>query len=384
MRKDHTHSFEHRDAILIVQPWFTAHGHPAQSTLNTARVLRDTIDVTYLVSVQRNVKPFHQMLQELQEIGSVETFDVPSPSVRIGTFVALLHLIRRSHRPTDVIPVIFFLDVHLLTVVLFWPFVSKLVRTRRLALLYLMGPERIIKHRSLRHLVSRFLQREEVRLFLRTDELREGWIKAFREVQTDRIGVLPSLEIPTVEFPAASPLPSKHLRFGIIGQIRIGKGIERLIPIFKTNPNLGVLTVAGTFFDLKQREAMPELIDYPHFHNKFLTEDEIVGLAQAQDYMLILYENWDERMEVATFYFAARVNRPVIVYGRGWCARIVRSFHCGLIAPDDPDELPLFLSRLPLGGTSKYNDLLAGMARFRSANSGNNLRDQFFSKLLNN
>ena len=367
--------------LCIVQPWFTAPGHPAQSTINTARILGDAVDVTYLVSQETHNGTFQPMIDRLAALGSLETFTVPSASVRVGTIAALWHLAKMARRGIRSRSILF-LDGHLVVLASFWFLFSRIVKPRRLSLLYLQGPERAHRHFVVRHVTSRFLQRKEVKLFLRTDELRDAWRERFPRVPPERINVVPSLELPESSAVPAPLSPSPLTRLGVIGQIRQGKSLEWLIPLFSAHPALGILTVAGTFFDEEQRNALPVIKAYPHFRDGFLSDDELVRVASEQDYLLMLYERWDARMEGATLYLAARANRPVVVYESGWCGRIVRTYGCGVIAPSSHGAMATFFERLPRNSTPAYRALLSGLEKFRHAHSGSAVRTIFIQQVV--
>lgn len=374
-------SISPKPRLFIVQPWFTAHGHPAQTTINTARMLGEILDVTYVISKETNSDCFQSMADSLRAIATVESFKVTSNSIRIGTFAALWHLAKMSLRGINA-ECIFFLDAHLIVLASIWFLFNWIIRPRRMPLLYLQGPERAHRYFLIRKLVSWFLCRKEVMLFLRTSELRDAWHANFPEVPPERIGVLPSLELPDTLCIPAPLSPAPFQRLGVIGQIRLGKGLERLLPLFSAHPELGVLTVAGAFSEQSQRDALPGLKDYPHFIDRFLSEDEINKIASKQDYLLMLYENWDARMESATLYLAARANRPVIVYEQGWCGRMVKTYGCGVIAPNSCERLAEFIKDLPKNGTPAYNALLSGIEEFRKAHSGDAVRNLFIRQIF--
>lgn len=90
-----------------------------------------------------------------------------------------------------------------------------------------------------------------------------------------------------------------------------------------------------------------------------------VGAGAEQDYLLILYDLWDKRIESAVLYFAARANRPVVVYGDSWSGRMVREFGCGVVAPVGHGETVDLLRRIPCPGSAEYARLFKGMAEFR-------------------
>jgi len=139
--------------------------------------------------------------------------------------------------------------------------------------------------------------------------------------------------------------------------------------------------VAGTFISRQHEEVVAVLRAYPHFINRYLKEDELVLLAGKQHYLLMLYDDWDERMEAATLYLAARVGRPVIVRGSGWCGRMVKTYKCGVLC-ERGDETADFFRSLPRPGDDEYAALLSGMARFREEHSGPAWRQAFLDKIF--
>lgn len=130
------------------------------------------------------------------------------------------------------------------------------------------------------------------------------------------------------------------------------------------------------------REKLSVLREFDGFINCFMAESDMLELAAGQDYLLMLYDEWDKRMESAVLYLAARVNRPVVVYGDSWCGRMVREFGYGVVAPVDREEAVDFLRRVPLPGSAEYAGLLKGMDAFRQAYSVKSLRGKVIQELL--
>lgn len=367
--------------LLIVQPWFTAIGHPAQSTLNTAVALGKDGQVAYLISREIKDRTFSGLRQRLKDCGSVTTFLVPGASIRTGTALSLVALLRMAILGR--FRSILFLDAHLVLLALMWRWIAWLVSPRRLSVIYLMGPEKIADHPTARKVVLAFLSRPETRLYLRTEELADAWRKAFPGIPRAKIDALPSLELPDGDCSLDQPDIAGRLKFGVLGQVRPGKGIEWLVPLFDQHPHAGMLTVAGAFITQQHADALPMLQEYPHFINRFLSEHELTDLARSQHYLLMLYDNWDERMEAATLYLAAKVNRPVIARDAGWCGRMVKTYNCGLICKPGDESADFFLA-LPKPGEAAYLDLLAGLEKFREAHSGPAWRRQFIEKVIGN
>jgi glycosyltransferase involved in cell wall biosynthesis len=363
--------------IVIVQPWFSAFGHPAQSLINLANIIGNQKGIIYLISAMSGNEPVEKARSKLKFLGNAVDYSVKTPSIREGTLKALRSL-RKLFATNSTINRVFFLDAHLVLLAALWSFYAQ-KKIKRLGVVYLMGPERVTRYGVVKHLIGRFLKRKEVVLFLRTEELVADWKIAFPEAS---IKCLPPLEMPfDQELAVEEHLPSTTIRLGVLGQIRTGKSLEWLVPLFKGNPSLGKLTVAGAFSQPEERKRLAVLEKFEGFQDKFLSEEELLILASRQDYLLMLYDNWDHRMEGAVMFLAARVNRPVIVYDKGWCGRMVKTYGNGLFAPQDNKHFTTFVKSLPQYGSDEYQKLLEGVNAFRQAHSGNSMRIAFLDAI---
>ena len=370
--------------LLIIQPWLCAIGHPAQSLNNLASAIGKDERVHYLVSHDIEASEFFlSSIKSLNMWGEVKSFMTTTQSGRLNTVKALLTLwcmrLSGNHYQR-----IFFFDESLFELALLWPLFSLGLSIERIGVLHLFGPNLGMRRRDswARFVIGRFLKRHEVRFYLRTEELATAWQEAFNTVPTQQIRHLPSLEIPDDVLKQYPKRSSDTLAFGIIGQIRIGKGIEWLVPVFQSNADLGTLTVAGEFNTPQTCEQLSVLKGFDGFINCFMSESDMLKRAAGQDYLLMLYDVWDKRMESAVLYLAARVNRPVVVYGDSWCGRMVREFGCGVLASVGREETVDLLRRIPRPGSSEYAMLSEGMAKFRQAHSVNSLRGRVIQELL--
>jgi len=365
--------------ILIIQPWFTSKGHPSQSLLNTARALESSKGIDYLISLEGEKQPFFKMSQELAKLAPFHAFRVNSASLQEGTLKALVYLFKHRKHLHDT--TVFFLDGHLIVFACCWLFLRFWICPERIGLLYLKGPERIHSYWLTRKLVAWLLGLKEFVLYLRTEELEQDWKKFFSDAGESHIRTIPSLELSNCALSKLAPKKEQQLNFGVIGQIRKGKGLEWLVPLFQQNSRLGKLTVAGTFYNEAEEKALPQLQRFKGFRNEFLSEEAMLSCAKQQDYLLMLYDDWDARMESAILYLAAKVRRPVIAYNRGWCGRKVAMFGCGLLVPDNVD-FGEFLSSLPHTESKEYTELLEGVDRFVQAHSGDVAKTEFLRALL--
>lgn len=367
--------------LLIIQPWFSAIGHPAQSLINMASAIGRDVRVEYLVSSSGDLGVFQESTEKLRVWGKVESYVVTTPVGDSNTARALLALWRMRLQGRHY-QRIFFFDESLFVLALLWPLFSLWLPVERLGVLHLFGPILGRRNWVRRFIIGRFLNHREVRFYLRTEEMAQAWRDTYRSVASGQISHMPSLEIPDEEPLQYFIEHSEKLKFGIIGQIRVGKGIEWLVPVFRENASLGKLTVAGEFASPQSKAQLSVLEGFEGFINCFMSENDMLEYAARQDYLLMLYDMWDKRMESAVLYLAARVNRPVIVYGDSWCGRMVREFGCGVVAPDNHKEAVNLLRRVPRPGSEEYAKLLEGMNAFRQAHSVSSLRGKVIQELL--
>lgn len=367
--------------LLIIQPWFTAIGHPAQSVINLASAIGHDERVEYLVSSNCESGLFRNSMKQLSLWGKVESYPVTTSVGASNTVRALLALWRMRLKGSQY-QRIFFFDESLFVLALLWPTFSLWLPVERLGVLHLFRPMSARRNWLRQLIVGRFLNRPEVRLYLRTEEMAQAWREAHSSVATNQISYLPSLEIPDEVPPQHERNYSDTLAFGIIGQIRIGKGIEWLVPAFQKNAAIGKLTVAGEFNVPQTREQLAVLSGFDGFINGFMSESEMLERAAMQDYLLMLYDQWDKRMESAVLYLAARVNRPVVVYEDCWSGRMVKDFGCGVVAPENHDKAIELLRHVPRPGSLEYAKLLDGMTAFRRTHSVESLRPILMQELL--
>ncbi|MEW6406264.1 MAG: hypothetical protein AB1649_31145, partial [Chloroflexota bacterium] len=185
---------------LIIQPWFTGKGHPAQSLLNTASTIGKDERVEYLVSFEDQSKACKDAIGRLEQLGLVHRFKAISRTgtgstntIRALLTVSWLRLKGVRYQR------LFFFDSNIPVLALVWRFFAWPLDVERISILPLYGPE-VIRSRIKRFLVKQFVGRSDVRVYLRTEELTHSWDASF-EISTR---CLPSLEIP--DAPGGSPI----------------------------------------------------------------------------------------------------------------------------------------------------------------------------------
>ena len=79
--------------LIIIQPWFGAVGHPAQSLINMASAIGKNEDIHYLVSLNKALDSSINLMERMKVLGNVASFGVPTRSGRLNTVIALLKLV---------------------------------------------------------------------------------------------------------------------------------------------------------------------------------------------------------------------------------------------------------------------------------------------------
>lgn len=362
--------------LVIVQPWLAAPGHPAQTLRTTVEALSGASPLTCVVP--HYAPSFDPLLAALKAHAEVLRYRTPSQWLPVATLSALPTLRRRVHRDD----VVLFLDAHLVALAAAWGLLAPSTAPHRLAVLYLRGPERIAAHASAMGVVRRFVERPFVRLLLRTEELASAWAAILPPAARGHVGTLPTLEIPAADERVPSRTGDASPRFLVAGQLRTGKSLERLVPLFRSRPDLGTLTVAGAFASGPMRAALAALTGFPGLREGYLEEPELLATVAEHDYLLMLYDEWDHRMEAASLFLAARVGRPVVAFDVGWTGRMVRAHGCGVLVPTEATDLGSVIAGLPMAGSSAYQAMIDGMARFREAHLPDRLRPTFLTTLF--
>jgi len=367
--------------LIVAQPWFTARGHPAQSLLNTARILGASPDILYIVAAGSGDDHLQPIIKELRALGEVRILGAGKRGA-MATVQCLLEAVRLARG--ERVGRIFFMDAHLMALAATDLLLRGLGLHRPgVSVLALFAPEQVLRKRWQHVLLRRWLSARKAQLFLRTDELATAWRQVLSEVPGEAIDTLPSLEIPEGEGPLAGASASGGgKRFGVIGQVRTGKGLEWLVPLFESSPDLGELRIEGAFYNEAQRQSLPMVTAFSGFREGYIPDGQLLARVIEVDYLLALYDGWDNRLEAATLYLAARAGRPVICYDAGWCGRMISEFGCGIaVAPGTRPDADFFRG-LPAAGSQGYAALMAGAERFRLAHSGSARRAAFLSKLL--
>ena len=121
----------------------------------------------------------------------------------------------------------------------------------------------------------------------------------------------------------------------------------------------------GPLFLQQDPEFVALMRSDPAIQAGYMTEGEILRVAQAQDYLACLFEeSWDLNSESATFWLAVKVLRPVVCFAKGWVADMVRATGCGVIISCDAFErLDEFL---PARDSAEYQNLLETIERYRN------------------
>lgn len=349
---------------ILVQPWFSAQGHPAQSLLNLARIVPRARLSCLLVSRFDPAGPFAGMAARLNEIGPLKTIAASGTDLRKNTLRAGLRLLQLSFRTEfrGCRPIFVDCDIFaflLLGLLGFW------VRLAPPAAIILHGPDRWLRYRFWGPRMKSLLGRYRGTIFLRSAPHLAAWQNYCPQ---GRFALLPPVEGAGTEQGGTMPAAPADgpLMIGMIGQIRPGKNIPALLRLSDQAPEILKVNIRGPLSEQDMPEIMAALQGRRDVRIGYMSEDEMLETAAQQHFLACLFErSWDLNSESATFWLAIKVLRPVLCFEEGWVADMVRRSGGGiLIAPDD---LPALASKLPRAGTPAYQALQDALLRFRAS-----------------
>lgn len=351
--------------IMVVQPWFSALGHPAQSTLNLSRVIPREQVSEFLISAPPPGSELAVMADSIGRNVPLRMFPAAGPRLRFNTLRAALRLIARRGSRGEGRPALLFLDADLLSICALM--CAGLFRRYPLVcVVHLAGPERMLGSATKRALLRRAARDGALRLFVRSPELLEAWRRDFPQL-APASRLLPPLEAALQSWPPAAPRQSAApLAIGVVGQIRVGKCLPELLQIADRNPEAVSIAVHGPLYTEQSAAFVSQMRTHPRVRAGFMSEAEMLRVAASQDYLagFLQEDQWDMRMESATFWLGVKAGRPVLCFGAGWIGRMVRESGCGIILPGGALDERL-LAGVPRRDSPEYARCLESIERLR-------------------
>jgi len=351
---------------ILVQPWFSAHGHPAQSLLNLARIVPANRLSFFLVSRFDHDGPFGDAGAKLAGIAPVLTFTPFGTNLRWNTCLAAVKLFLLSWKPWARGHKPIFVDCDLFALTLLGS-LGMFVLLACPAAVILHGPDRFRRHTFLAAAVKWVLTVKQYTIFLRSAQHLAAWRDfcprgRFRMLPPVE-AVEPCVKVPT---PPRSDTSGTPLAIGVIGQIRPGKNIRALLALADRNPQVLQVNVRGPLSECEMPEIKAAIAGRADVKIGYMSEEEMMQTACGQDYLACLFESiWDLNSESATFWLAVKVLRPVVSFDEGWVADMVRATGGGIVIGSG--DLPLLATKLPGPGTPAYRDLQNALQRFRAS-----------------
>jgi glycosyltransferase involved in cell wall biosynthesis len=379
---------------FLVQPWFVSPGHPAQSLLRTYRSISPLVDVKSLVFLPKdiNLDPY---LLELIELCSADII-LPDSSwehklfgtLAAGTFSSIRYLEQYRNEGKEL--KVFFLDANLYVLSMFLNIQT--IKFDRLDVLCMVGPE--FYQRTWPEYLSKWLLVKKLfdlpyfHLHLRTEDLAHDWKKLFPHIGS-RIGYLPSLELQNSEFTNKTVVSGKinivlERKFLIVGQIRPQKSVLKLFNLFYSYPSMGKLTIAGKIVENSLQSMLSSrTVENVTILDRFLTELEIKKLFLSANYNLMLYENWDQRMESAMLFESIKYGCPVVAYRGGWLGTKIVQEGLGWVISRNKTDFELFegIQQLPSPCSNEYNQVLINLEKCHQKWSSEDLVKEFLNCL---
>jgi glycosyltransferase involved in cell wall biosynthesis len=337
-----------------------------------ARALCQYVPVMILAYVTNNDPAQVTILDELARIGSLEVIYGRKLSMPAGTWRTYQYLPALLRRRPEIRQVLF-LDAALSILapsLLFRPLPGRCPVTA----IQVWGPEAEQVGNRLKVGLKRLIyplatQYRPLKLILRSPELTASWR------QSGLVAPEACLELPTLERivdqvpPGKLPLADRDdLIFSLLGHLRPQKNIARLIPLFRDGMAPGRLHLAGPLPPYGAGANLPELVagagERIIFRPEYLPELELDKIGASAHYNLMLYVDWDDRMESGMVFTSARQGTPIIGRRTGWIGRMITEYELGYaIDPYNVDEIRACLNNCALPGSAEYRRFEAGIQR---------------------
>lgn len=352
--------------VIAIQPWFTAPGHPAQSTLNFARVIPAAHLAGVLIPETPRQSPFDLVARAIQMHAPLCRFRAVGQRWRLNTALSALAARRYRRRIAAKQSVYLFIDADLFVVGMMCAIAF--FKEDSVCMVQLTGPESTLAHPVKQKTTIAALQSGRLKLLLRTPELTDAWRRAFPHF-ADRIQLLPTIESVVPPLPETQPRSDRAVHIGVIGQIRVGKAIPALLAAAESAIGQAVVTVHGPLYPHQAESFIRLMRRHPQVHIGFMPEENMLRAALQNDYISCLAEPdlWDTRMESASFWLAMKVARPVICFAEGWIGDMVRRTGCGVILARE--RLNEELHSLPPRTSERYHRLCSQIDTLRAASS---------------
>lgn len=357
------------ETLLLVQPWFSLQGHPAQATLFFARALSGFIPINVLTYVSENNPTQEFVLEQLCEIANTEILRGTQTSLWIGTKVTYQYLSSLLRRRPEIRHVLF-IDANIVSLSAALVF-NPLPRDCRITTIQLWGHERYITSNFLKTakkivLLQVATKYRKLKVAFRTPELAASWRKS-NWIVSDACVELPTLELATAEDKKNKSYISEResLIFALAGSLEYRKNIARIAPLFEKGFVPGKLFLAGYLH--MELSAIQELIASDSkrivFTPKFLSEQELYKIVGEAHYSLLLYDA-DDRHEASMLFTSVRVGTPIIGKKSGWIGRMITEYNLGyVINPYNVDEIQACLCNCALPGSPEYARFQHGINR---------------------
>lgn len=368
--------------ILIVEPWMCANGHPFQSCVYMLDALVNYKNVQFLCILNKN-ENFQKCVVSLKENQQrIAKYKVPwqnalSPA---NTVVAIFYALMSQAKKNK--PSIFFFDGSFVVLIYIRFALFLFLIKSRFTILCMIPPEHWCSGLK-KHILEFLLKKEAIRLLFRTEELCDDWGFHFN-LYKSQMRLLPSLEVPNyvnLEDKLVHCENNEIHKFLIVGQLRPGKSIEKIINVFENNNILSQLKIVGSYVDYKYMAKCMKYQKLGVISNIYLDTAKIESLIFNASYIILLYgERWDLRMESGLLYLSTRLGTPVITYNKGWLGRMVSKYKCG-IAIDNISSLSHLIKNIPSRKSIEYNKLVDGCVKFAKDHK-NESKVELFLKII--
>tara|TARA_B100000214_G_C23943016_1_gene616626 strand:+ start:178 stop:1293 length:1116 start_codon:yes stop_codon:yes gene_type:complete len=319
--------------VLFIQPYYFYGGHYFQAFNHLIKNLYNYKNYDFMVSINKKInnKSFENDFKKINKYKKIYTFNSSKNTMSvfnvIKAFIKCIFLKKK-------IDIFFYYEADIFALsclYFFFPFFFKNKET----IVYTFYSSAFLRRRRSVNIniffIRNFLKKKRVKFYSRSIEHRNSWRRAIPGCDK-KINIIPSLDYPPVEINKVKKIRNGKLKFGSVGQIRLGKSLDFLNDYFLKNKKYDFLILGG--YADKTAEKNLGFINSKFIEKKkFLEFDYIIKKSSKLDYLVLLYDDYlDINTEVSSFFLAVRLRTPIICFPtNNWLRKVFSKYKAGIM-----------------------------------------------------
>jgi len=365
--------------VLFIQPYYFYGGHYFQAFNHLIKNLHKYENYDFMVSVNKKInnQSFENDFKKINEYKKIYTFKSSKNTMSVFNVVKAFFKCVLMRKKID----IFFYyeaDIFALSCLyFFFPFLFNNKET----IVYTFYSSAFLKRRRNENIniffIKNFLKRKGVKFYSRSIEHRDSWRESISGCD-DKINIIPSLDYPPEEIKKVNKTRDGKLKFGSVGQIRLGKSLDFLNDYFLKN-NQYEFFILGGYADKRAEENLGFINEKFIEKKKFLEFDYITEKSSQLDYLVLLYDDYlDINTEVSSFFLAVRLRTPIICFPtNNWLRKVFSKYKSGIMI-NSLEEFKNF----PLRDSDEYKNFIRSLEKYESDFFDTIKNENFFYNII--